>query len=201
MLVEQPAGRTGNTSTSLAVVSPGVTMKLRAMTKSALTTIWFTGGGLLATWLAMAPNQRAARTLDKPVIDRSAAAREVTADDLNAQGARLRQHLNVEGLRQSTRNPFTFGSKPAVSAPTPARGPAATDAPAPPVAPSLALSGIAERNTPQGTVRTAIISSEGQLYLVTEGEPVGARYHVGKVDSDGVVLRDERGTETRLTLR
>ena len=59
---------------------------------------------------------------------------------------------------------------------------------------------MAERQTPQGVKRTAIISGDGQLYLVTEGEMVAGRYRVVTVDSDAVTLRDDAGTELRLSM-
>ena len=106
-------------------------------------------------------------------------------------------------LDSSTRNPFLFGSKRGSGPPQPSGATPAAVAPAaaPPVQPSLNLAGMAERQTPQGVRRTAIISGDGQLYLVTEGEMVAGRYRVITVDSDAVTLRDEGGTELRLVLR
>jgi hypothetical protein len=171
------------------------------ITKTTLKAL-FAGGGVLATWLAVTPNH-GAPTSSTAVIERPAAPK---ADDLNAQATRLRDHVNAVPLRTSTRNPFRFASpKPATSADAPrssaAAGPAVPAAPVPPPQPSLTLSGIAERNTPQGPKRTAVISGDGQLYLVTEGETVAGRYTVVTVDPDAVVLRDQNGVETRLPLR
>ena len=74
-------------------------------------------------------------------------------------------------------------------------------APVAPPAPSYTLSGIAERNTPEGRKRTAVISGAGQLYLVGEGEMVDGRYLVVRVDPEAVLLRDQTGTELSLVLR
>jgi hypothetical protein len=76
-----------------------------------------------------------------------------------------------------------------------------SDAPPGPAQPSLILSGIAESRIPRGTRRTAIISGGGQLYLVTEGDMVAGRYRVVTVDSDAVTLRDDNGTDIRLSLK
>ena len=62
--------------------------------------------------------------------------------------------------------------------------------------PVLRLSGIAS----DGAKRTAIISSEGQVYLVKEGDAVAGRYHVVSVDSDAATLRDDSGAEVTIEL-
>jgi hypothetical protein len=69
-----------------------------------------------------------------------------------------------------------------------------------PAPPTFTLSGIAERNTPEGRKRTAIISGDGQLYLVGEGERVAGRYTVVTIDADAVLMRDQVGSELRLVL-
>jgi hypothetical protein len=69
--------------------------------------------------------------------------------------------------------------------------------------PSLKLAGIAEDPGPDGTTqRTAIISGEGQLFMVKEGENVTPRYRVVKVSADVVELLDlSTNTPRRLALR
>jgi hypothetical protein len=162
------------------------------------------GGSVLATWFAVGPNHTAPVT---PAIstERPAAARETTAEELNAEATKLRGHVSGQ-LRQSTRNPFRFGSaRPA----TPHAGGSVVSRPptiplvtvATPVAPSYTLAGIAERNMPEDRKRTAVISGEGQLYLVTEGEMVGGRYTVVRIDPEAVLLRDQTGVELSLVLR
>jgi hypothetical protein len=171
------------------------------MTKSTLKAI-ATSGGLIATWFAFTPPGAMPAKSSVAAVERAAPAREVTAEDLNAQEARLRQRAaNVE-LGAATRNPFRFGARSGADTPSHA-GIAAAPAALPVVAPAqpaLNLSGIAERTTPQGHTRTAIISGGGQLYLVTDGEMVAGRYRVVTVDTDAVTLRDESGAETRLVL-
>jgi hypothetical protein len=172
-------------------------MVRNAMTKSTLNGL-LAGGGLLATWLAVNPNTTAPQASNVAAPARAGAVREVTAEDLNAQAATLAEHLGTAPLRPTERNPFRFGratatKAPAVTAVAPILAPAA-----PVVAqPSLSLSGIA---TEKGK-HTAIITGDGQLYVVKEGESVAGRYVVVTVDSDAVTLRDGAGTETRLVLR
>ena len=62
--------------------------------------------------------------------------------------------------------------------------------------PILRLSGIAQK----GGKHTAIISGEGQIYLVGEGDSVTGRYTVITIDPEAVLLRDAAGGEQRLVL-
>lgn len=173
------------------------------MTKSTLKTLWLTGGGLLTAWVVVAPQNAAPARVAATSIDRAAVVRELMSDDLNAHETTLRLHLGAVPLRPIGRNPFRFGAKPANDARQHAVAGALSAVPSVPVPPSglsLSLSGIAERKTPQGFTRTAIIAGDGQLYLLTEGESVGGRYTVVTIDPEAVVLRDENGAETRLVL-
>ena len=54
----------------------------------------------------------------------------------------------------------------------------------------MKLAGIAEDPEADGPVRTAIISGEGQLFMVKEGEAVTPRYRVAKISADVVELVD-----------
>jgi hypothetical protein len=162
------------------------------------------GGGVLATWLAVGPNHSAPVSV-APQAERSIATHETTAEEFNAQAKKLREHGGGAQLRPSTRNPFRFGtsrrngpnSGSAMHAPATI---APAEAAAPPT-PNFTLAGIAERNTPEGRKRTAVITGAGQLYLVTEGEMVGGRYVVVRVDPEAVLLRDQTGAELNLVLR
>jgi hypothetical protein len=165
------------------------------------------GGGVAATWFAVAPTHGAPSASVATSVQRPAAIVEITAEDLNAQATKLREHLNGQ-LSPSTRNPFRFGSAKSVAshsgASSAARSSATAAAAAPLVAPpppSYTLAGIAEHNAPEGRKRTAVISGEGQLYLVTEGQVVGGRYTVVRVDAEAVLLRDQSGAELTLALR
>jgi len=105
--------------------------------------------------------------------------------------------------RKPLRNLFAFVRRPAARAavaPPALTEPAASGAR--PQAAGLKLSGIAEDATPSGIVRTAIISSDGQLYLVKEGENVTRRFRVARISSDVVELSDlSDGTVLRLALK
>ena len=118
------------------------------------------------------------------------AGTETLASDVQAQAARLRERLSTAPAPQSPhRNPFAFAPRPE---PRAAR-PAADDAPAPMVLPDppLVLVGIAEDTTPEGKVRTAILTADGgELFIVTVGQPIGARYTVKAIGTDAVELTD-----------
>ena len=162
-------------------------------------------GAALAAWLYAAaksgvdsaPPLAAGKT---PPIDQRGAA-------LASEIARLHDQLRPGATpRQPSRNLFTYGARPVRQAsppPAPIQMPALTEAPpARPAAPVLKLTGIAEDNTPEGWVRTAIISMAGQLYFAKEGEKVTDRFQVVKISSDVVELTDQTDNTTRrLALR
>ena len=93
---------------------------------------------------------------------------------------------------RSNRDIFAFKRR-AVPPPAPSSAPsiAAAVPQAPPVL--FRLIGFAEDAGPEGVIRTAIISGQGQLYLVKEGETVGSIYRVGKMAPDSVELLDSTG--------
>src|SRR5262245_23205460 len=180
MLSEQPAGRTSNSSTGLLGVCPSVRMETGGMTRPTIKTLWFAGGGLLATWFAVTPTPPPSARVTANATTRNAEVAKQPFDELTAQGGRLRQHLETMPSKLSTRNPFRFGGKPVVAPPAAkpiAEAQAAAVAPQP-QQPTLRLSGIAEQRVDKTTVRTAVIVGDGQLYLVREGDAVAGRYHV-----------------------
>lgn len=171
------------------------------VTKTTLKAV-FAGCGLLATWLFVTPGDAPTASSTEPL--RPSLTREPVADQLNAGTAKLRDRVATVPMR-STRNPFRFASPKRA---TPVAAPASMAVPespppalTPPPPPPFKLSGIAERNTPQGRKRTAVITNEGQLYVVAEGDLVAGRYTVITIDPDAAVLRDQNGTEIRLLLR
>jgi hypothetical protein len=163
-----------------------VPMNLRRTTTIVL------AGAALGAWLA------GAATSNHPIpatpIDRPAAI-ELRGAELAKEIARLQERLRpTSSPRQPARNLFAFhaGAAPApqpafASAPPPALREAP---PLTPVLPSLKLVGIAEDIESDGTIRTAIISGEGQLYMVKDGEAVTPRYRVTKIAADVVELVD-----------
>ncbi len=161
-------------------------------------------GGALAVWLASAANSgledvQAPRGVRTPPIDSSGAA-------LASEIARLHEHLRPTAApRQPSRNLFSFAAHRPAAAPAPAAEiprVAPNQPPPRPPAPPLKLSGIAEDQTPNGPVRTAIMSMSGQLFLVKEGEPVTDRFRVIKIAPDVVELSDlTENTTIRLALK
>lgn len=158
-------------------------------------------GGALAAWLAAAATSG--------VHDTAAIGAIVQRTPIEARGAalameiaRLHERLRpVSSPRHSGRNLFQFSApRPrAASAPPPAARAALSEAaPLAPPPPAFKLSGIAEDPGPDGPVRTAIISSPPQLFLVKEGEMVTARYRVSRISVDVVELVD---VSTNVSLR
>src|SRR5207249_4494667 len=67
---------------------------------------------------------------------------------------------------------------------------------------SLKLVGLAEDDGPDGAVRSAIISGDGELFIVKVGDSVTARYVVTTIGADVVELTDVTDhTIRRLPLR
>jgi hypothetical protein len=161
-------------------------------------------GAALAAWLAAAATSGNRDAID-PILLKPQIV-DTRGEALAAEIARLHDRLRPAAVpRQPSRNLFSYAARPphqALALPPPPQ-PALTEAPAAvrPVPPALKLSGIAEDTTPDGIVRTAIISGSGQLFLVKEGENVTSRFRVAKISSDVVELSDlTDGTVLRLAL-
>lgn len=159
--------------------------------------------GACAAWLSAAMTP--ARPRPVPPATTRATPIDARGAELADEIARLRDRLRPDATpRQPGRNLFSFGA--AGSRPAP---PVATKAALPeaPVAPALAqpemkLIGLAEDSGPDGAVRTAIISSDSQLFLAKEGESVTALYRVARISGDVVELTDVRdGATRRLALK
>jgi len=120
---------------------------------------------------------------------------DVRGEELATEIARLQERLRPTSQpRQPGRNLFAFRARAAQPAPVFAAAAPSVMAPAampstPPL-PPFKLAGIAEDEGPEGPLRTAIISGDGQLYLVKEGDEVTPRYRVGKISADVVELVD-----------
>jgi hypothetical protein len=168
-------------------------------------TIAVVGGALLA-WLAGAATSNHPIA---PVPIAQYAPIELRGAELASEIARLHERLRPSATpRQPSRNLFAFRAMPARAAvpvlpSVPA--PALSEAPPPlaaPAQPSVKLVGLGEDDGPDGPVRTAFISSEGQLFVVKEGENVTPRYRVVKISADVVELVDlTDNTVRRLALR
>ena len=149
--------------------------------------------GALLAWLAGAATSN--REL-RPVPVFEPAPIEIRGAELASEVARLHERLRpVASPREPGRNLFVFQRAPVRSAPAAAAAtapvPALSEArPAVMAPPSLKLSGVAEDPGPDGPVRTAFISGEGQLFMVKEGDRIAARYRVNRISADVVELTD-----------
>jgi hypothetical protein len=167
------------------------------------------GAALLCAWLASAAST-ARRTPPQtvPAVPHGAQSQtEALARDVQRQAERLRKRLAAAPIPQRPpRNPFAFKERPE---PPRRREPMPrVEAPAAPVVvrdePLLVLIGVAERATPAGAVRTAMIAAEGdQLFLVKAGDTVMGRYQIEIVGADAVQMKDllPGGGIRRLALR
>ncbi len=106
----------------------------------------------------------------------------------------------------SRRNPFVFGTRER-SMRSKAGQPARDEAPAvePPAADAVAgppfwLSGIGVSHTPQGEVRTAVVSDGEYVHVVKTGATLGG-YRVLEVTDGTVTLADAAGVQFVLRLR
>ena len=159
-------------------------------------------GGAAIAWFAGAATSN--RTV-APLVLAPTPRVDLQGADLAKEIARLRDRLRPDAMpRQPARNLFAFHSAirhVAAAAPAAAPQPAIGEPDAPPL-PPLKLAGIAEDAGADGPVRTAIISADGQLFLVKPGETVTARYRVARITADVVELTDTiDGSLRRLALR
>jgi len=149
-------------------------------------------GGALAAWLASAATSR--RPVPSPIVIRTPPI-DLRGAELADEIARLRERLRpTTPPSHPARNLFSFraararAAAPEIAAPAPA---ALVEAPAlRPSQPQLKLAGIAEDPGPDGPIRIAIISSDGQLFMAKEGDAVTLRYRVAKISADVVELTD-----------
>jgi hypothetical protein len=168
------------------------------MTRTTLKALWFGGGGVLATWLAVSPTNGtppASRTSESQT-----AHSEQQGSQLLAQADQLRQLTTAVTVRPSTRNPFRFSS-PKSEAPLAGRlrevpQTEALGVPSAPAFPPLSLAGVAQ----DAGKRTAIITSGTQMYLASEGDTVAGTMTIVRVDAESVLLRDVSGAELQLQL-
>jgi hypothetical protein len=107
------------------------------------------------------------------------------------------------------RNPFVFGSRPRVTAPVADERQATigtTTIPAGPVTlpepegPSVQLLGIGSKTTPNGVVRTAVISDGDTVHLVKGGDVI-VGFVVVDVTEDSATLQNAAGARWQLRLR
>ncbi len=150
----------------------------------------------LSAWLAAAVTSGV-----RPVRPAAVAPAQIDlrGEGLSAEIERLHDRLRPSATPDHGRNLFQFGRGRAVVAPAPvAAAERAAVAPAAPAEPPFKLIGIAEDNG----VRTAILTSPGQLLMVKEGDSVASTYRVTAISGDAIVLTaNGDGSVLRLALK
>jgi hypothetical protein len=156
---------------------------------------WIGAGLLLAAWLAAAAAPSFAPVPDVDSSDVKIAEPDRQALALAAEAERLRQRLNIVAVRRPvTRNLFQFAPRTSRVTPVPQE----IQAPLPlvPILPAVKLLGVAEDTIGASPRRTAILTLDGELLLVREGETFGARYRVTRVGPDVAEIEDTSDNHT-----
>jgi hypothetical protein len=160
-------------------------------------TIVFSGGALVA-WFAGAATSN--RPLPDPILTPRPPI-DARGDDLAAEIDRLHERLRPTTTPHAPgRNLFRFNGAAVAPPPAPSLHPAAveqTPAVAVPSLPPLRLAGIGEDPGPDGPLRMAFISGDGQLFIVKIGDTVTPRYRVTAIAADVVELLDLTDNTTR----
>ena len=133
----------------------------------------------------------------------SAASEPWRATMFDVEISRLRDGLDeMPAPQPSSRNPFRFGTpaqhaavasahrRATVAPPEQAVGTVGADRP------PMQLLGVAAEEGDAAPVRTAVIATPRQLYLVREGEQIALRFQVVRIGADAVELRDLVNDET-----
>src|SRR4029453_13480428 len=105
------------------------------MTRTTLKALWFGGGGVLATWFAVAP-KTAVGPVSSPHAVQASAPKGFA--ERSVQSTRLRERRAATTPHQATRNPFRFNTPKPVTRPAAQRSLEAVpqiDAPTPVTAP------------------------------------------------------------------
>ena len=157
------------------------------------------GVAVLAAMIAGATTSSERRVAAEPPSVNTSAI-ELQGAELAAEVARLRARLRpIEEPQHPARNLFQFAARATqrVAADDLSREPPATAvAPSAVAAPSFTLVGFAV----ESTVRTALISAFGEVFLLKEGDSLASQYQVVRVGVDAVELTSLQDGTT-LTLR
>jgi hypothetical protein len=158
----------------------------------------------IASWFASASTS-GVRTPAVPVPSLKPTPLDRSSAELQAEVARLHARLAPTAIPSHARDLFHFsGRAPRNGSAAPAPAPAAVIAAAPVTVsrPSLTLIGIAEDASDEGTVRTAIVSGLGDVFLVKAGDTIAGRYRVEQVSGDAALVTDiTTASQTTLALR
>jgi len=168
------------------------------------TTAAASGAMLAATWLASHAPVGKPREAPSDVSSFSSTAS--AAAEIQREADRLHGRMQqVAAYKTPARNPFRFADRSAhAPAYRPAPPPQEVAPPIQPQVPTLRvrLSGIGEDGAGDQLVRTAIISTPGDVFLVKIGDTVAKTYKVTTIEPDAVELvRLDDGSSVRLTLR
>ena len=162
------------------------------------------GCGLVAMWAASSAGACVYARGPVATVPVAPGAREDVRND--GIGFAALQSPSPPTLSPQRRNLFRWRERPLVPAPapapvraTPASGEPVDPTPTPAPLP-LTLAGIGESQQGDRTVRTAVISGAGELWLATEGMVVAGRYRVDRIDREAVVVVDTATGQPR-TLR
>lgn len=171
-------------------------------------TVLVSGAGVVATWVASivppaqhvsAPQERSAPTTGASDV----------SDEIVHEAERLAARLHPQvAYQEPARNPFRFAGRARAAAPgtlTPAQ-PEMSDEPLAeiPETPTLRvnLTGVIEDTTGGTVVRTAVLSTSGDVLLVKEGDVVAGQYNVTAITATTVELtRESDGVVVRLAIR
>ena len=161
---------------------------------------------VLSAWLATAGGLSVSPASPHATPRPVDSATQALANEVQTQASRLRTRMSAAPApHEPFRNPFAFGTR---EAPRPSRTASPTQTAAAaletnPPEPPLTLAGLAERETPAGVVRTAMITADSdELFMLVEGDSLGGRYRVTAIAAEAVELIDlVTGATRRLTLR
>jgi hypothetical protein len=184
--------------------SPHGRATMRPVAMNVRRVVWFGLAVLaVATWLASASTSGVRSSIAPPTqrepdpLDRSSAA-------LQSEMTRLHDRVGPTATPTKSRDLFHFNvramRRPVAAAPQRTDGALPVEAAAP--RPVLKLIGIAEDESENGSIRTAIVSGLGDLFLVKTGETIAGQYHVDQISADAVQITDTRTSAlTTLVLR
>ena len=155
----------------------------------------------VVTWVGTARHSPAEPALPLPIP--SSVPVPPPVDSLRDMPSRVSAHLaSPPPMPAVVRNPFEFGPRRDKLVREKAAEPAAraaNDPVTPP--PPLRLVGIAEDEAGGRPVRTAMITSAGQLFMVKVGDRLVGRYLVVSIGTDAVQVKDDGGTTVTLAMK
>lgn len=161
-------------------------------------TVFVSGAGLLATWLAGGPTPAPAPSAAAPVAAPQVAAPSRQSAEIAQLADRLEQrHRGGETFDDHpSRNLFRFAPRAGARAARASDVSASVSLAPPPSAPPLAihLSGVAMDRVGEQDVRTAILSTPSGVVLAREGDEVGAGLRVSAIEAESVALTRPDGS-------